>query len=265
GLQMLTAGLILLPVCFLTGRYTNLANAGAESWYALAYLVILGSCLGYSAYVVAINKLPPTQVSVYAYINPIVAIAFGWLLLDEKMNAHIILGTMITIAGVYLVSRDFKKQQHMDHITIVDYESAHQPYFEKFNRAWIEEYFTMEPLDEYVLKNPEEAILRPGGAILMAVYKGDVAGTVGLRKLGDSVYEFTKMAVDEKFRRRGIAEAISIASLEKAKQLGATEVVLYSNTKNEAAIKLYEKLGFRHLQPEQGVYQRANVKMTIEV
>jgi ribosomal protein S18 acetylase RimI-like enzyme len=153
----------------------------------------------------------------------------------------------------------------MTSIEIVDYEPAHQPYFEQFNRAWIEEYFTMEPVDEYVLRNPEEAILAEGGAILMAKYEGQVAGTVGLRKVNDGVFEFTKMAVDEKFRRKGIAEAISHASFEKARQLGAQKVILYSNTKNAAAIKLYEKLGFRHLQPEQGVYQRANVKMEIMV
>lgn len=153
----------------------------------------------------------------------------------------------------------------MTSIEIVDYEPAHRPYFEQFNRAWIEEYFTMEPVDEYVLRNPEEAILAEGGAILMAVYDGQVAGTVGLRKVADGIFEFTKMAVDEKFRRRGIAEAISYASFEKARQLGAQKVILYSNTKNAAAIKLYEKLGFRHLQPEQGVYQRANVKMEIMV
>lgn len=153
----------------------------------------------------------------------------------------------------------------MTSIDIVDYEPVHQPYFERFNRAWIEEYFTMEPVDEYVLRNPEEAILAEGGAILMAVYEGQVAGTVGLRKVADGVFEFTKMAVDEKYRRRGIAEAISYASFEKARQLGAHKVILYSNTKNAAAIKLYEKLGFRHLQPEQGVYQRANVKMEIMV
>lgn len=153
----------------------------------------------------------------------------------------------------------------MTGIEIVDYEPGHQPYFEKFNRAWIEEYFTMEPVDEYVLRNPEEAILAEGGAILMAVYEGQVAGTVGLRKVSDGVFEFTKMAVDGHFRRKGIAEAISHASFEKARQLGAHKVILYSNTKNAAAIKLYEKLGFRHLQPEQGVYQRANVKMEIMV
>jgi ribosomal protein S18 acetylase RimI-like enzyme len=153
----------------------------------------------------------------------------------------------------------------MSTIKIIDYEPVHQPYFERFNRAWIEKDFVMEPVDEYVLRNPEEAILAKGGAILMALYNGEVAGAAGLRKVTDSIFEFTKMAVDESFRRKGIAEAISYASLEKAKELGATKVILYSNTKNAAAIKLYEKLGFRHLEVEKGVYERANVKMEINV
>jgi ribosomal protein S18 acetylase RimI-like enzyme len=150
-------------------------------------------------------------------------------------------------------------------ITIHEYEPHHQPYFEQFNRDWIEEWFIMEPVDEYVLTNPEEAILKNGGAILMASCDGEMAGTVGLRKVNDTTYEFTKMAVDKKFRRRGIAEALSYASFDKAKQLGADTVILYSNTKNAGAIKLYEKLGFQHLEVEKGVYERANVKMSIKV
>jgi ribosomal protein S18 acetylase RimI-like enzyme len=153
----------------------------------------------------------------------------------------------------------------MSNITIVPYEAIYQPYFEKFNRQWIEAWFTMEPVDEYVLTNPEEAILKDGGAILMAIYNGSVAGTVGLRKVNDQVFEFTKMAVGEAFRRKGIAEALSYASFKKAKELGATKVILYSNTKNANAIKLYEKIGFKHLPVENDVYARANVKMEIDI
>ena len=153
----------------------------------------------------------------------------------------------------------------MSEIKIVDYRSEHQPYFESFNREWIEELFEMEPVDEWVLTNPEQAILKPGGAILMAEYNGIPAGTVGLRRVDAVTYEFTKMAVDKNFRRLGIAEAISYASFKKAKALGASQVILYSNTKNAGAIKLYEKIGFRHVEVEQGVYKRANVKMVIEI
>jgi ribosomal protein S18 acetylase RimI-like enzyme len=153
----------------------------------------------------------------------------------------------------------------MNNIMIVEYNASHQPYFERLNRQWIEKYFVMEPLDEFVLTNPEEAILKTGGAILMAEYDGEIAGTVALRKLDADTYEFTKMAVDEKFRRKGIAERLSYASFDKAKELGAAKVILYSNTKNAAAIKLYEKIGFKHLKVEQGVYKRANVKMIIDI
>lgn len=149
--------------------------------------------------------------------------------------------------------------------TIVDYQPEHQPYFEKFNRQWIEELFEMEAVDEWVCTNPEKAILEPGGAILMALYNGAPAGTVGLRKFDDETYEFTKMAVDPAFRRLGIAEAISYASFRKAKALGATRVILYSNTLNAAAIKLYEKLGFVHVPVENDIYKRANVKMVINI
>ena len=111
GLQMLIAGSVMLLICLLTGKYANLANTGHDSWYALSYLVVFGSLIAYSAYVVAISKLPATLVSVYAFINPIVAVGFGWLLLQEKMNVNMILGTAITIAGVYVVNREFKKQK----------------------------------------------------------------------------------------------------------------------------------------------------------
>jgi drug/metabolite transporter (DMT)-like permease len=110
GLQMLIAGVITLVICLVTGKYVNLANAGEASLYALVYLVVFGSLIAYSAYVFAISKLPATMVSIYAYINPLVAIVLGWLLLHEKMSMNVILGTLITLGGVFLVNREFKKQ-----------------------------------------------------------------------------------------------------------------------------------------------------------
>lgn len=153
----------------------------------------------------------------------------------------------------------------MHPIRIVDYVPAHQPYFEKFNRDWIEKYFVMEPVDEFVLTDPEEVLLKPGGAVLMAEYDGEVAGTVALRKVDDKTFEFTKMAVDSNFQRRGIAEALSYASFEKAKELGATTVILYSNSILTPAIHLYEKLGFKHVPVGNTGYKRSDVKMEINV
>jgi len=153
----------------------------------------------------------------------------------------------------------------MSPIEILDYKPAHQPFFERFNREWIEEWFEMEPVDEWVLTNPDKSILEAGGAIIMASYKGNIAGTAGLRKVDDETFEFTKMAVDKNFRRLGIGEAICYASFRKAHELGAGNVILYSNSKQAAAIKMYEKIGFKHLEVEPGVYKRANIKMIIDI
>jgi ribosomal protein S18 acetylase RimI-like enzyme len=150
-------------------------------------------------------------------------------------------------------------------IQIVDFRPGHQPYWERMNREWISENFDIEPFDLYVLQNPEEAIINKGGAILIALFNEEVAGTAGLRKVDDETYEFTKMVVDKPFRRRGIAETLCYASFDKARKLGAKTVILYSNTVQAAAIRMYEKIGFQHLPVENTVYKRANVKMKIDL
>jgi len=109
GLQMFIAGVIMLIVCAITGKYSNLAEASSNAWLALIYLIIFGSLLAYTSFVFAISKLPPTLVSIYAYINPIVAVGLGWLLLSEKMNGIMLLGMLVTLSGVYLVNQEFKK------------------------------------------------------------------------------------------------------------------------------------------------------------
>jgi len=111
GLQMLIAGMVTLVICAFSGKLVNPVHVGIASWYALIYLVVFGSLIAYSAYVFAISKLPPTLVSIYAYINPIVAVLLGWALLNEKMNSTMLLGTLVTLGGVFLVNREFRKQK----------------------------------------------------------------------------------------------------------------------------------------------------------
>jgi len=149
-------------------------------------------------------------------------------------------------------------------IQITSYTHLHQPWFEKFNRAWIEKYFWMEPIDVDVLTKPEEHIIAAGGKIIMALYNNIPAGTVALKKVNDNVYEFTKMAVDEKYQGLKIGRALAEAALEEAKQAGASKVILYSHSSLKTAIALYEKLGFNHVVVD-GPYKRSDVKMEIEL
>ncbi|HTQ64418.1 MAG TPA: GNAT family N-acetyltransferase [Puia sp.] len=148
-----------------------------------------------------------------------------------------------------------------ENIRIVDYEPHHQQYFEQLNRAWIEKDFHLEPVDKFVLMEPEKAILNRGGAILMAYFNDEVAGTVGLKKVDYSTYELIKMTVSEKFRRKGIAEKLSKAAIEKAKSKGASRLILYSQTCLQPAIHLYKKLGFTEVPLEAGTYERCDIKM----
>jgi ribosomal protein S18 acetylase RimI-like enzyme len=150
----------------------------------------------------------------------------------------------------------------MEPIEIIEYKPEHQPYFEKLNRAWIEKYFELEEMDLFVLQQPGKAILEKGGAILMASYDGVIAGTVALIKEDEEVFEFAKMAVDENYRRLGIAEKLSYAALKKAKELGARNIILYSQTILLPALSLYKKIGFHQVPlDETRTYKRSDVKM----
>ena len=149
-------------------------------------------------------------------------------------------------------------------IQIFEYTASYKHYFESLNRVWIEKYFTMEPLDEFVLTNPEEAILDKGGSILFASYDGQVAGVVALIRVTEDIYEFAKMGVHHAYRRKGIAEALSKAAFQKARELHAKNIILFSNTKLEPAIQLYRKLGFKEVPfGELSEYKRSNIKMEL--
>ena len=147
-------------------------------------------------------------------------------------------------------------------LAIVDYRPEHQPWFEKFNREWIEKYFWMEPVDRQVLQHPEIHIIGKGGSILMARVDNKPVGTVALKFVSPGIYEFTKMAVDEQFRGKKIGKALADAAIEKARTLNAEKVILYSNTMLENAIALYRKIGFREI-PVDGPYKRSNIKMEL--
>lgn len=145
---------------------------------------------------------------------------------------------------------------------VIEYQPEHQPWFEKLNREWIERYFWMEPIDVEVLQHPDKHILGKGGTILMANHAGEIAGTVALKFVSPGVYEFTKMAVDEKFRGLKIGLALAEAAIRKAKSLNAGKIILYSNTKLAPAISLYKKLGFVEV-PVDGPYKRSDIKMEL--
>ena len=149
-------------------------------------------------------------------------------------------------------------------IEIVAYRPEHQPWFEKFNRDWIEKFFWMEPIDIEVLQNPDTNIIQRGGEIFMAIYQKEMAGTVALKFVEPGVYEFTKMAVDEKFQGKKIGEMLAQVAIQHARRQKAKKIILYSSTKLDAAIGLYRKLGFVEI-PLDGAYKRSDIMMELNL
>ena len=147
-------------------------------------------------------------------------------------------------------------------IQISFYQPKYQVAFESLNRAWIEKYFWIEPIDVEVLQNPEKNIMAPGGEILIALVDDQPVGVVALKRVSETVLEFTKMAVDENFQGKKIGEKLAIVAIATAKVMKATKVILYSNTKLVAAIQLYRKLGFVEVELD-GPYKRSDIKMEL--
>ena len=119
--------------------------------------------------------------------------------------------------------------------------------FHDINVEWIKAMFALEPADREVLENPQKEIIEPGGSILFVEAPGlGIVGTCALKKTGPGAYELTKMGVRETARGLKAGEFLLQAVIERAKELGATKLYLLTNRKCEAAIHLYEKLGFEH-------------------
>ena len=110
GFQMVLSGIVFLVAAHVSGDVVPVKEIPAESWWAITYLVIIGSGITFVAYVYALRHLPASLTSVYAYINPIIAVLLGAAVLNEKLNGYIALGGAVTIIGVFLVNHSFRKR-----------------------------------------------------------------------------------------------------------------------------------------------------------
>jgi drug/metabolite transporter (DMT)-like permease len=105
AIQMLLAGAVLTTAGLAVGegRQVDLSAVTPASWWALAYLIGPGSLLAYTAYVWLLAHVPVAQVATYAYVNPVVAVALGWLILSEPVSTRMLTGAAVTVAAVAVV------------------------------------------------------------------------------------------------------------------------------------------------------------------
>ncbi len=104
--QMLSAGIIYIPVSFLHGEFNGLSRHSIQpnSWLALSYLIVFGSIAAFSAYVWLLQVRPATQVSTYAYVNPVIAVILGVVFAGENISAIQLAGLFVILGSVLLIN-----------------------------------------------------------------------------------------------------------------------------------------------------------------
>ena len=106
ALQMSAAGIVSILTSLVTGEHqqANWATISRDTIFALLYLISIGSLVGYMAYVWLLSVRPPALVGTYAYVNPVVAVFLGWLMVGEQISRLQIIALGIILAGVILVT-----------------------------------------------------------------------------------------------------------------------------------------------------------------
>jgi ribosomal protein S18 acetylase RimI-like enzyme len=146
-------------------------------------------------------------------------------------------------------------------VEIIPFTTALTEPIKTLNIEWLKKYFKVEPKDEIVLSNPQGEIIDKGGMIFYAKYNDEIIGTVSLIKIDETTFELSKMAVTDGVQGLGIGKKLMVHCMDIAEEKGIKKLILYSNRKLLPAIHLYEKFGFVEISLEDGVYERADIKM----
>jgi putative acetyltransferase len=149
---------------------------------------------------------------------------------------------------------------------VVTYREAWRDAFERLNREWIETWFELEEADRETFRDPHGTIVAPGGQIFFVVEGEQVLGTCAVLRHGPETHEIAKMAVAPVARGRGYADLLMQAALAFSRGAGARRVVIVSNTRLVAAIRLYEKHGFVRVPlGSDERYARADIRLEREL
>jgi drug/metabolite transporter (DMT)-like permease len=103
GWQITAAGTASFLFAFVVGDFSHVAWT-ARGLGAVTYLVVCGSWIGYTAYIYLLQHVPTSKVSTYAYVNPVIAVFLGWLILHERVDRFIVMGSVIVVLSVILVT-----------------------------------------------------------------------------------------------------------------------------------------------------------------
>ena len=150
-------------------------------------------------------------------------------------------------------------------VEIIPYNKAYALQFKELNIAWLEKFNLIESHDLLILNNPEETILKNGGVIFLAKEADEIIGTAAIINEHAGIYELAKMAVAPAFQGKGISKLLLGACIHAAKERNAVKIVLFSNSQLKAALSLYEKFGFKYIEPENSPFVTADIKMELSL
>lgn len=148
-------------------------------------------------------------------------------------------------------------------VEIIQYDNIYAEDFKSLNLEWLDKYHLTESHDLYYLDNPIKTIIEKAGFIWLAKVGEKVIGSAALLKMGDDVFELSKMSVTADYQGKGIGRLLIQTCLTKAKNLGSKKILLFSNHQLQTAIGLYEKFGFKHIELKDSPFETADVKMEL--
>ncbi len=148
-------------------------------------------------------------------------------------------------------------------ISIIEFEDKYAEDFLQLNKTWLDKYGLMESHDMEILNDPKGKVIDRGGCIYLAVSEDKIVGSAALIKGSGGEYELAKMAVSQPYQGKGISKLLIQKCLDKAKELGASKLILFSNSQLQTALKLYTSYGFRHMAVTGAPYESADVKMEL--
>ncbi|TVT39420.1 EamA family transporter [Hymenobacter setariae] len=111
GMQMLAGGVLLLLLGLLIGegRELHLGQVSRASWLGFGYLVVFGSLVAFTAYSWLMKNAPAARVATYAYVNPVVAVLLGWVMLGEALTGRMLVGAVVIVGSVVLITAPSEK------------------------------------------------------------------------------------------------------------------------------------------------------------
>lgn len=151
-------------------------------------------------------------------------------------------------------------------IEIIDYEDKYAHDFRSLNLEWLQTYNLTESHDLEVLDDPRGTVIKAGGSIFLAREGNNIAGTAAIMEINQAgTCELMKMVVAPAFRGRGISKLLIDRCLERAKQLNAKRIILFSNHQLQAALHIYRQFGFIDIPVEESPFKTADVKMELVI